>query len=258
MNTKKTSFYLVLGIGISLLFSLFLTEVSPLWHFWMPANCLPDKCFCEAVEQGVFKQFANTWSSYSFVLAAMLMIGIAKSKLQLSNQRLSSIHKLMFIFSTIIVGIGSAFYHASLTFFGQFIDVFGMYLIATFILVYSWERIRKFSRTLTIIFYVLLNTTFALALYLIPETRRFLFAVILLFGVISEIVVQKNSRLMIQRKWFYSGLTVFAVAYIIWILDITKVLCSPDSLLQGHAVWHILGAVAILFLYIYFDSEKIK
>ena len=35
-----------------------------------------------------------------------------------------------------LVGLGSAFYHSSLTFVGQVFDVSGMYLIATFILLH--------------------------------------------------------------------------------------------------------------------------
>ena len=49
-----------------------------------------------------------------------------------------------------------------------------------------------------------------------------------------------------------------AVAYIIWILDNTRTICFEHSLIQGHAIWHILGAVAVLFLHKYYVSEKIS
>ena len=33
--------------------------------------------------------------------------------------------------------------------------------------------------------------------------------------------------------------------------------CNPDSLaVQGHAIWHILSAVAAYFLFVYFVAEK--
>ena len=34
-------------------------------------------------------------------------------------------------------------------------------------------------------------------------------------------------------------------------------LCDPSSLVQGHAVWHVLNAVAGAFLYPYLRSERI-
>jgi hypothetical protein len=39
------------------------------------------------------------------------------------------------------------------------------------------------------------------------------------------------------------------LAFVIWILDRERVLCAPESLLQGHAVWHILGAIAAVCLF---------
>ena len=49
-----------------------------------------------------------------------------------------------------------------------------------------------------------------------------------------------------------------AVAFVIWILDFTRTVCAPASWLQGHAVWHILGAAAAWYLFRYYSelSEK--
>jgi hypothetical protein len=40
---------------------------------------------------------------------------------------------------------GSAFYHASLTFVGQFFDVMGMYFIASFIMLYNISRLKSLN-----------------------------------------------------------------------------------------------------------------
>jgi hypothetical protein len=34
-------------------------------------------------------------------------------------------------------------------------------------------------------------------------------------------------------------------------------LCDPHSLIQGHAIWHILGAAAAYFLFRYYASEAV-
>lgn len=184
------------------------------------------------------------------------MTGFFYGKTYINSKRFSNSYKLIFILSAVLVGLGSAFYHASLTFWGQFVDVFGMYLFVTLFLVYAWQRLFNISETKTIFSYLTLNIVFIFFLLLIPETRRFLFALVLLVALCFEIFVQKRKKIFIQTRWFYYGLGILAIAFLIWILDITKIFCDPYSVWQGHAIWHVLGAVAIFFLYVYFESEE--
>ena len=44
------------------------------------------------------------------------------------------------------------------------------------------------------------------------------------------------------------------VAFTIWLLS-NAGWCDPDSLLQGHAAWHLLCAVAAYWLYRLYASE---
>jgi hypothetical protein len=44
--------------------------------------------------------------------------------------------------------------------------------------------------------------------------------------------------------------------FILWVLDITKLLCRPEGLLQGHAAWHLLGAASAACIYLYYRSES--
>ena len=60
----------------------------------------------------------------------------------------------------------------------------------------------------------------------------------------------------LESHHFRRALTLIVVAFGIWILDITKVLCDPASPIQGHAVWHVLGAAATWFLFLYYRSER--
>jgi hypothetical protein len=41
------------------------------------------------------------------------------------------------------------------------------------------------------------------------------------------------------------------VATVIWVLDITRIACQPTAIIQGHAVWHVLGAAASASLYVH-------
>ena len=44
-------------------------------------------------------------------------------------------------------------------------------------------------------------------------------------------------------------------ACVIWALDRERLICDPESLLQGHALWHGLGAVAATCLFRSYEEE---
>ncbi len=49
-----------------------------------------------------------------------------------------------------------------------------------------------------------------------------------------------------------AALGAFLVAFAVWTLDLRGIMCAPDSLLQGHALWHLLNGAATLNVYLYF------
>jgi hypothetical protein len=58
------------------------------------------------------------------------------------------------------------------------------------------------------------------------------------------------------KTWFLAGGITFFLALTIWLLSFTrKPLCFPDSWFQGHAVFHLLSAVAAACLYKYYRHE---
>lgn len=69
---------------------------------------------------------------------------------------------------------------------------------------------------------------------------------------------QQNHRL---RLWLYPlGLACFGFGYWAWELDVDKVWCFQEGVLkvlQGHAVWHLLTAVALICVYWLYRSEEL-
>ncbi len=56
--------------------------------------------------------------------------------------------------------------------------------------------------------------------------------------------------------WFWLGIASFEVAYAIWLTGTNEhSWCSPDSLVQAHAIWHILTAAATWCFFRYFRTE---
>jgi hypothetical protein len=57
--------------------------------------------------------------------------------------------------------------------------------------------------------------------------------------------------------WFYAGTGSFLLAYAIWQTGKAgQPWCHPDSLIQGHAIWHLLGAVATWSFFRFLRSER--
>jgi dihydroceramidase len=202
------------------------------------ASCMPDSCFCEAVRTTGIRQPSNSASSLAFVLVAVLVL------VRGSNKTIATLFALTFAF----VGIGSAYYHATLTFTGQFFDVLGMYLVATLALVMSIDKIRRLSTAAMIGLFLLMNAALAIVLYTAPAWRRWIFGA-LLVGIIWAELKDRDSR----KPYLTRAIVVMTVAFIIWIIDFARIACAPMSFVQGHATWHILGALAAWFLYLHYD-----
>ena len=242
---------LVLGALVLLI----LSAVPPsVWDAMSPASCLPDGCFCEAVSVSQpIRQPANTTSSLGFAAVGLWILIEAWRGSRRSA--FSPNHQIMLGVSAIVIGVGSAFYHASMTFVGQFFDIFGMYLLTSLMWVYALQRLTGWRMWTAAAVYFGLNAALTALQIGLPETRRYAFAVVLLLALLTEAVVWRKLRPAREYRWLWAGLLTFAAAYLIWSLDNSGAWCDPDSWLQGHAVWHVLGAVAVACLWRWYVSE---
>jgi hypothetical protein len=251
---KQYSIPLISFLLLALLLA-FLASFPMQWGTWRTASCmLNNDCFCELIREGqTVRQPSNTWSSLAYAFMGLLVVAHSYS---LPNKKpFTRLFAILLCLMMLTIGIGSAFYHASLTFIGQFADFSGMYLMSSFILVYALYRRYSLPEIRVVLFYLGINLVLALLLYFVPETRRTLFGILILLSLILEIYYAGSAKPSINRYWFYGGLLVFAAAYGIWIIDDERILCSPESWLQGHALWHLLGAISNGMLYLYYRSE---
>ena len=221
---------------------------------------MPDNCFCEAIRPGAVAQPANTWSSFGFVLVGLLVMRQSAVDIHLLKRNLLTSQRaypVLFGAALIITGLSSAFYHASLTFVGQFFDVMGMYLIASFIMLYNISRYKTFRGRNFVIAYLVINALLAFLLVTYPALRRYIFGAVIFAALWPEYRLRKTRKLLINNFFLKAAWGTLILAFIIWTLDITKIICNPNSWLQGHALWHLLGAAAGGFLYLYYRSENV-
>lgn len=250
---------LLIAFALTVLFAaatmMLLALLGPDWARFAPATCTETRCFCEMPRTGaLLLQPANSISSFGYVFAGLLMILLARSR----DWRSAFPPLAASVLGTgaIIVGTGSVLLHATLTLWGQFFDVLGMYLVSGFFLVSALAKWRNIPDRRAMVYYALLCAVLVAILYALPDVRRWLFAVVLLAAIILELVFARPRRPQVRTGYYFAGLIANVTAFTIWNLDQRGQLCSADSLLQGHAVWHLLGAVALWFAFLYYRSER--
>jgi len=250
----RAAVWALLGTSVSVPVMLWLMGRADVSAAWRAASCMPDRCFCEMVRAAGVRQPVNAWSSLAFIAAGSWILGSRGGN---RSSPLSSrpVHRIVFGIAVVLIGYGSAFYHATLSFAGQFADVFGMYLLAVFIALYAWSRLRPLGHVAVVALYCGIDLALAVMLLSVPAFRRYAFGLLLLAGLALELRVRRMRAARADARWLAAAVLVMAVGFAAWILDISRVACSPGSLLQGHALWHVAGAAASLLLFRYYASE---
>lgn len=248
---------LILTLAVAAASLGLLATLGPDWTHFAPATCLATHCFCETPRTGALVlQPSNSWSSFGFVVIG-IWIAIANARRRDNpSAAFVGLPAVWFGLTSVVIGVGSFLLHATLTLWGQFFDVLGMYLTSAFLIAYAVHRWRGLSGSAAIALYLALCAVLVGFLIAIPETRRWLFAVVLIGGIILEMGFARPKRPGIEVRWFVWGIALQATAFAIWILDLTGTWCNGTDLVQGHAVWHLLNAFALGCNYLYYRSER--
>lgn len=263
--TRRYSIFIITAL-VALL-SLNLCFMALAWG-WFGKYTGAGSGFCETMRPGWIKQPANSWSNLGFVLAGLLMAwSLAMGRFQHNRNALTQSSLVATCFSCLVVllGPGSMAMHASGTRLGGFLDVLSMYLVASFLLAYSAQRVWQIRPIFfVIVFAILLAGCIVADRY--GTFRLFkLGSGNLAFATCLTLTAVLEAQMIFARKhfegaaWAYASLASILLAYFIWNMSRTDCpWCVPDSLLQGHAAWHLLDALSVYCLFRYYVSEDEK
>ena len=230
---------------------------------WLGADVGRGNTFCEAARDQLVRQPANTLSNAGFVVAG-LVIAWHVSRGLAAGSVLTRSRGTAYAVLVVLLGPGSAAMHASQSALGGHLDTTSMYLLASFAASYALAR----QRGLGSVGFVALFVALLLVCELVGSWSRPLpvvmfagnlaFGVLLLSAIAIEVALARRTDRQIDLRWGMAGLAAMVVAFVIWNgAKQGTPFCDPDSLLQGHAVWHLLGAVAAYFLFRLYASEQI-
>lgn len=223
--------------------------------------------FCEFARDGFIKQPANTFSNLGFSFLGIYIAWhsfVEKKK----TQNLFSKHSVLPIslsIGFILTGAGSFAMHATNAHWGGFFDLFGMFFISSFMFSYAlmrWFRLSIIYFTIIFLVGIILSSY----IFLTPKINNFggfftgaeiIFIALLVIGILTELLLVFIRKSKHNKKFGLLSLAVLLIAFLIWNLSIGQesILCDPHSLLQGHAAWHLLDALAGFFLFKYYISE---
>ncbi|MBO0950520.1 ceramidase domain-containing protein [Fibrella forsythiae] len=213
-----------------------------------------------------FHQRMNTYSNLAYFFFGVLILQIAyddyKNEGIRRQNRLESFPMLSALMGIcfIYLGFGSAFFHASLTWIGQRVDMNGTYGI-TLVLVsigfyHVLHKIRftPLAKSIWAGLLVVLIVLFLEIALLIPSSRLLpgLILALLAFIAINYIQFRKKRSGLLA----IASLVLMVVAVRFRTLDVQKVGCDPHSLIQGHSIWHLLTALSSVCSYSFFRFTK--
>jgi len=228
-------------------------------------------CYCERFRPGMIKQPSNTWSNLGFVVVGLVLLAIlpaahAGSGRNPMEER--SVYSVLYGCVVVFLGPGSMFFHASMKKWGGWIDNFSMLLFTGFLLVYDFTGIVNGGKTLFWIVYVVLVVLLGLVSWFFPRspikgfsTGSLAFGAMAIVWVVLQVFaipgiggIDRDNGTAILL--LLAAAIVFAVAFLIQQRSQTgRPWWQPDTLVQGHALWHLLTAATTVILFFYLRTE---
>lgn len=258
----------IIAAGLFILYKL--NQYVDPWASWRQALGNATH-FCEMNRfDQLIVQPSNTWSNLGYIIVGLIFLSIAKNDHKYEHRKqvnnvLAKFPGFTYLigFSVLYLGLGSFLYHATLTYFFQKLDQTGMYFILVSFIAYVLFKLFpqiKFrgkiyvSNTFFMICAIIVQLLFFFFLWKLPINILFP-ALTISFFTINFLLIAKMRNSVSMVSLMKASLVSILIAASIWILDITDKLCSPTSIFQGHALWHILGALSIFLGYLYYRSE---
>lgn len=157
----------------------------------------------------------------------------------------------------IYLSVGSAFFHASLTWVGQRVDMNGTYGLSLTLLsiaaYHVFHRVRLSVRGQRVAIGVLVGVILLFYQVHLWVPSRVLLPVLILLtwaGVLTHYVQFRRTRFL----WLgVLSFVLIGLALHIRALDMQKVGCDPHSPFQGHSLWHLLAGLSSFCTYAFFS-----
>ena len=194
---------------------------------------------CETIGSGFLAQPINALSSLAFSVIGVAMIWWA-TRVDGSER----IVRIVFGVLMVLTGVGSVMFHGPQGPGSQFGHDVTFLVTIWFVAVINVAATYRWKPVAGWITFVVGSLILSVALTLSPGVTNVLMVATVLALVASDIALHRKGR--IRSAWYVASLLAIASAGVMFLLGRTGApLCDPDSLFQGHGLWHLLGALAL-------------
>ncbi len=211
--------------------------------------------YCEQNRMNAFlRQEMNSYSNIGFIFVGILLL------LSHNVGRLPYFFTMYYGSLMIFLGIGSGYYHASLTLDGQRWDMLGTYGIPLSALVLSIHGVTAKHRDKLLYVLTALLVTFLIFYFISPFynlSGKILPPVFLITAGLTVIYVKNEPH----KKPIYLGVAAIislAMAISFRTIDVKKIACDPESIYQGHSLWHFLTAASAYYIYQIYNYRQVS
>lgn len=237
------------------------------WENWRESGGLRKPSYAERIyEQSVLRTRANTWSNLAYVLVGFYAIALAWHDRRVAANpdhgylRGTPGLSLLFGLGCCLLGIGSGLFHASLTRWGQQLDVASMYApLLALIAINAGRYFPTFraGRMPTWPFFAAAAIGFCTYLYVYKwQMSSFQVLSSLILTTAAFVVLDVVARRRARFRWVGLALLALVLAVVCRQTDVRGQFTNPDAWLQGHALWHVFTAVSLAAMYAYLRSER--
>jgi len=230
-----------------------------IWGHWKPAEELFRGLYAEPIhENSILRTQVNTWSNAAFLLTGLYIfaLGVMDWRSRSHTNFLSAHPGFSFAYSAACIGLalGSAFFHASLTRWGQHADVAMMYapplvLVALNAARYGHRSVASWLRPLEAS--VVLAGSSWLALTVFKWSVSSVVALSVLIGALMVFALADclDRRVSVRPRLIVLAGAAFVAGLVFQWLDMARIVT------EGHALWHVCSAASLWWAYQYQRTE---
>ena len=201
---------------------------------------------CEHIGQGLLGQPVNAVSTLAYVMAGVFLLCRA-----LAGRPSARLAPALYAATVIGVGVGSAAFHGPMPVWGRFAHDLSIAAVLAVVIGFDASLVRAATVRMTLVIFAVLVGLSAIVLGVSPDASNAVVAVFVGGAAGAELVVIRlaSSRATAPTSVWILGATVLTVGAVLNGLGRTDApFCDPDSVVQFHALWHVLTAF-VLWLY---------
>lgn len=240
------------GLGLTLAAALSLWALPDGWAGWARDGCQDANCYCEPLSGRWVAQPLAAYSNLGFVVVGLLALAAPRQPASANLLRSQPAYARLFAATALGTGLGSFFYHASLTRAGEWFDLVGLYLFTSVPLVYGLARLTgRPAPGRWAALYIGINVAGGLQMSAAREWQQIVFGLLAAAALATEALVLVRRRPRLQRRWLAAALICLALGAWLWTQP-----CPAGWPIPPHAGWHLLAAATQAALFAYYWSEQ--